>query len=245
MQISIIGFWGAYPAANSATSSYLLEEEGFKLLIDCGSGCLSRLQQRTDVQELNAVLLSHYHKDHVADIGVLQYAWLVQNSIHDTKQVLPIYGHREDKAAFKELSHQYTKGVEYDPEQTMEIGPFTINFLQTKHPVPCYAMKICNGTETIVYTADTSYFSGLAEFARGADLLITDTNFYKGMDGSKPGHMTSEEAALIARDAEVETLWLSHLPHFGNLNLLKQEAADVFKGNIELASEELTWRGRT
>ncbi|UOR13187.1 MBL fold metallo-hydrolase [Halobacillus amylolyticus] len=240
MKITVIGYWGGYPAAGSATSSYLVEKGNYTLLVDCGSGTLSRLQQFKKVTDLDAVILSHYHHDHIADLGVLQYAWLVQNSVEQTKKTLPIYGHSED-VAFSKLSHQYTDGIAYHPEETLQLGPFSISFLKTTHPVPCYGMRICDGTDTFVYTADTSYSREWIPFAKGADLLVTDTNFYKGMDGSGPGHMTSEEAATIASQANVDTLWLSHLPHFGQHTRLKQEAEDFFHGTIQLATEGLTW----
>ncbi|SEH96321.1 Ribonuclease BN, tRNA processing enzyme [Halobacillus karajensis] len=241
MKVTIIGYWGAYPAAGSASSGYLFEKDGFSLLVDCGSGVLSRLQQLKKVDELDAVILSHYHHDHIADIGPLQYAWLVQNSLNDRNESLPIYGHQEDEDKFDMLTHQYTKGVPYDPEKPLEIGPFSIEFQKTHHPVPCYGMRISDGEETAVYTADTSYFKEWSAFAKNANLLITDTNFYKGMDGKKAGHMTSTEAATIADEANVQTLWLSHLPHFGQLTKLRQEAEDVFHGTIQLAEEGMTW----
>ncbi|UOQ43490.1 MBL fold metallo-hydrolase [Halobacillus salinarum] len=244
MKLTVIGFWGAYPSAGGATSGYLVEHDGFKLLVDCGSGVLSRLQQFIGVTDIDAVILSHYHHDHIADIGVLQYSWKVQNTLNETNHVLPIYGHQEDQTAFEQLTHEYTKGVAYDPEQTLQLGPFTIDFQRTQHPVSCFGMRLTDGMDTVVYTADSSYFEEWKSFAKGADLLITDTNFYKGMDGSKPGHMTSEEVASIAREAQVETLYLSHLPHFGNLTKLKQEAEDSFKGHIVVADEGLTWRKR-
>lgn len=241
MKLTVIGCWGAYPAAGGATSGYLFEKNGFRLLVDCGSGVLSRLQQFIKVEELDAVILSHYHHDHVADIGPLQYAFLVQNTINETRKVLPIYGHEGDTDMFAKLSHQFTKGYAYTPESSLQIGPFTIDFQKTNHPVVCYGMRISDGEHTVVYTADTSYFPEWRLFADQADLLITDTNFYKGMDGSEPGHMTSEEAARIANEANVDRLWLSHLPHFGQLSKLKQEAEDVFEGTIELAEEGLSW----
>lgn len=241
MKVTVIGYWGGYPAGGSATSGYLFEKDGFTMLVDCGSGVLSRLQQFKNVMELDAVVLSHYHHDHVADIGPLQYSWLAQNNINETEEILPIYGHQEDHEKFKPLTHQYTEGIAYDPEQTLQVGPFTIEFQKTEHPVPCYGMRIMDEYDTIVYTADTSFSKKWASFAKGADLLITDTNFYKGMDGRGPGHMTSTEAASIAAEANVETLWLSHLPHFGQLARLLQEAQDEFEGTIELAQEGLTW----
>ena len=241
MKVTVIGYWGAYPAAGSATSGYLFEKDGFVMLVDCGSGVLSRLQQFKKVTDLDAIVLSHYHHDHIADIGPLQYACLVQNTLAETNVKLPIYGHEEDKQKFDSLTHQYTEGMAYDPEQTLEVGPFSIDFQKTNHPVPCYGMRISDGNDTAVYTADTSYFKEWVNFARGADLLITDTNFYKGMDGKKAGHMTSTEAGTIATEANVQTLWLSHLPHFGQLTKLRQEAEDVFHGTIQLADEGLTW----
>ncbi|SDJ43699.1 MBL fold metallo-hydrolase [Salimicrobium halophilum] len=241
MKITTIGYWGAYPAQNSATSSYLVEDQGYRLLVDCGSGALSRLQGYISLNSLDAVIISHYHHDHVADIGVLQHARLVQTKLGHVEGELPIYGHEEDENGFERLSSSYTKAHPYDPESSVSIGPFTISFLKTVHPVPCYGMKITNGDDTIVYTADTAYQKEWIDFSKGADLLITDTNFYKGMDAAQAGHMTSEEAASIAAGAEVEELWLSHLPHFGNHSRLKQEAADVFHGEVKLATEGLRW----
>ncbi|MBB6454699.1 ribonuclease BN (tRNA processing enzyme) [Salirhabdus euzebyi] len=241
MQISTIGYWGAYPEAESATSSYLVSKDGFHCLIDCGSGALSRLQRRLNPTQLDAIVLSHYHHDHVADIGPMQYAMLVQNAIHQTNKILPIYGHQEEAEKFANLSHQSTIGIAYDPAHTLILGPLTFQFLKTKHPVPCYAMRISDGEKTIVYTADTSYFEELITFCKGADLLIAECSFYEGMDGSGPGHMTSEECGKLARDAGVGELWLTHLPHFGDTMKLKVEAEQLFNGPIKLAEEDLSY----
>ncbi|OZU87946.1 hypothetical protein CIL03_14690 [Virgibacillus indicus] len=241
MKITIIGCWGGYPAAGGATSAYLLEKEGFSVLIDAGSGSLSKLQHYISIAKLDAVILSHYHHDHVADIGVLQYAKLVEYYVNGMDKVLPIYGHRKDLAGFSSLTHEYTKGIAYDPDQTLEIGPFAITFLKTKHPVACYGMRITDGESVIVYTADTSYQEAWIPFAENADLLITDSNFYAGQDASKAGHMTSIEGAAIAQRANVKTLILSHLPQYGDNTHLVKEAKQYYKGSIQLAKEGLIW----
>src|SRR5690554_2082839 len=97
MKVTVVGFWGAYPEENEATSSYLIEKDGFKLLLDCGSGALSQLPKYVEPYDLDAVILTHYHNDHIADIGVLQYYMLVQNGIRQQEKVLPIYGHTFDQ----------------------------------------------------------------------------------------------------------------------------------------------------
>lgn len=241
MKLTVIGFWGGYPAADGATSSYLLEKDDFSLLIDVGSGALSKLQKYKSVSDLDAVIISHYHHDHVADIGVLQYARLVEYYVTGYDTFLPIYGHKEDLEGFKSLSHTYTKGIEYEPNKALQIGPFTITFQKTKHPVPCYGMRITDGYSNIVYTADSSYQKEWEIFAKDANLLITDCNYYADLDGTQAGHMNSEEAGRIAENANVKQLLLSHLPQYGNQERLIVEAKQYYNGSIQLAKEGLVW----
>lgn len=241
MKITVIGYWGGFPARDGATSAYLIEKNNFSLLIDVGSGSLSKLQKYKAVSDLDAVILSHYHHDHIADIGVLQYAKLIEFYVKGFDKILPIYGHTKNKEEFESLTHQYTKGIAYQPEQILKVGPFTIQFLETVHPVPCYGMRITDGENVIVYTADTSYKKEWNDFAKDADLLVTDCNYYAGQDGKNAGHMNSEEGAKIAEAAGVKTLMLSHLPQFGNLQQLAQEAKQHFNGVIKLAEEGMVW----
>jgi ribonuclease BN (tRNA processing enzyme) len=241
MKVTIIGQWGGYPAPNGATSSYLLEKNDFTLVVDMGSGALSKLQNYKHVNDIDAVILSHYHHDHVADIGVLQYARLVQFYVTNHEAVLPIYGHLENEQAFESLTHDQTVGRSYDPNDILNIGPFTITFLRTKHPVPCFGMRITDGETVIVYTADTAYQAEWIDFSADADLLLTDCNFYEEQDGTDAGHMNSKDGAIIAHKANVGELMLSHLPQYGNNQQLVTEAKQYFHGKIQLAYEGLVW----
>lgn len=240
MKVTVVGFWGAYPEGGSATSCYLLEKDDFRCLIDCGSGAMAQLPIYTDPFNLGAVVLSHYHQDHIADIGVLQYSWLVQNAIRKTDDILPIYGHVRDARAFEGLTHTFTEGIGYDPEASLQVGPFTFTFIETAHPVACYAMRVTDGEAVIVYTADSSYHEQLIPFSQGADLLIADCSFYQGQDGSLAGHMNSEQCGKIAEAANVGKLVLSHHPHFGERTELVREAKQYFGGKIILAHQGYT-----
>ncbi|GEN45734.1 MBL fold metallo-hydrolase [Alkalibacillus haloalkaliphilus] len=244
MELKVIGYWGAYPEAESATSCYLLEQDGFKVVIDLGSGALSRLQQYVTVDEIDAVVLSHFHHDHVADLGSFQYACLVQQQLKNIQGHIPVYAANDNETDFNQLNHVATKGKGYQEGQDLHIGPFTFSFQKTKHPKTCYAMRVTNGEKTFVYTADTAFFPELAGFAKGADLLVAESSFYKGMDGAKAGHMTGEECGKLARDASVEALWLTHLPHFGEHGDLVNEAKSLYNGSVTIAYEGLTWRSK-
>lgn len=241
MKVTVVGFWGAYPAQGEATSSYLFEKDDFRLLIDCGSGALAQLPKYIDPYDLDAVILSHYHPDHVADIGVLQHLIKVQNLIRNQTRNLKIYGHNEDRIGFENLTSSDTQAVAYQPDKPLKIGPFTIEFLKTRHSVPCYAMRITDGEKIVVYTADSSYQDQFVYFSRNADILITDCNFYQGQDASTSGHMTSQDGAMIAKNAGVNTLLLSHHPHFGERTQLVTEAKNHFSGEVHLAKSGYQW----
>lgn len=243
MKWTVIGYWGGYPGEGEATSGYLLEHDGFRLLVDCGSGVLAQLQSYINIKDIDAVILSHYHHDHVADVGPLQFARLIESMTDEELPELPIYGHGFNDDEFQRLDHEhYTKGYLYQPYQKLNIGPFEISFLKTDHPVPCFAMRFEADGESIVYTADSAYLDEFIHFTEQADLFVSECNFYADQDGRPAGHMNSTDAASIARDAEVGQLLLTHLPHYGEHKSLIQEAGEVFTGSIDVATSGWSWQ---
>lgn len=236
MKLTIVGFWGGYPKANEASTGYLLEHKGFQLLIDCGSGVLSKLQNFIEPEKLDAVIISHYHADHIADIGVLQHARLIQGFLGKNMNRLPIYGHQLDDAEFAKLTYKnITEGIAYDPQKTLSVGPFTIQFLRTDHPAPCFAMRMEADGKSMVYTGDTSFKDEFISFAKDTDLLLAECNFYSGQDGKNAGHMNSTDVGKLAQSANVKQVILTHLPHYGELSNLSKEAAGLYSGPISLA----------
>ncbi|MCR6596010.1 MBL fold metallo-hydrolase [Bacillus halotolerans] len=244
MKVTVIGCYGGFPAANEATSGYLFQSGDFSLLVDCGSAVLSKLFGYVPAEKLDAVVLSHYHHDHIADIGPLQFAKQVRSFLGKGEHSLPIYGHDADIEQFQKLTYKtHTKGIAYQPDQQLTVGPFTITFLKTVHPVTCYAMRITDGSHTVVYTADSSYQDSFIPFSENADLLISECNFYADQDGTSAGHMNSLEAGRIAEEAGAGGLLLTHLPHFGVHENLRKEAKTVFNGKVNIAKSGFVWEG--
>lgn len=235
MKLTVIGSLGGFPAHGQATSSFLLTSDNFKLLIDCGSGALLALQKYISPLELDAVLLTHFHADHVADVGVLQHYWQLVPGERKVP-LLPIYASNHDSAKFLRLDWPTaTEKKAIDIENGIKIGPFKCTFFKTKHPVETYAVRIKEdgNPNELVYTADTTMVSGLSEFITGAKVLLADTNFYN--DQPKPRwHLTTKEAAQLANQSQVKELILTHLPPFGNLNKLKMEAENTILSNIKI-----------
>ena len=116
---------GRVPKPNEATSSFLIEHDGFHCLVDCGSGVLSSLQNYLPLENIDAVVISHYHADHIADLGSLQYSRLIQYYLNNPSPVLPIYGHDQEEEDFAKLSYKgRTVGNAIDEDKPTEIGRF-------------------------------------------------------------------------------------------------------------------------
>ena len=242
MKLTALGVWGGYPTRDAGTTSYLLQsEEGFNLLLDAGSRAVTELEHELSPNDLDAIILSHYHEDHIADLGALRQYRQLQTV---KPQILPIYGHQENEYEFSKLSlENVSEGIAYDVENGTSVGPFDIQFLKTVHPVICYAMRIVERAtgQVLVYTGDTGYFAELVDFSKDADILLADVYFFK--DKVKmPNHLSSVEAGEIAAQANVKKLILTHLPQVGDLQVLREEAQEA-AGNIpvDLAQPHMKW----
>ncbi|PAD77885.1 MBL fold metallo-hydrolase [Paenibacillus campinasensis] len=240
MKLTVIGHWGAFPPANGATSSYLLEEGDFSLLIDCGSGSLSSLQNYIPLQRLDALIVSHYHHDHKADIGCLQYGMLIQSQLGHRTGTFPIYGHSQDADEFSSLTFRgYTEGHAISPEYHTVIGPWEVSFCPTTHPAYCLAMRFTIGNKSLVYTADTHWTDDLVDFARNCDLLLCEASVLDDNVAQSSGHMTPEMAGQLAAQSGAASLVLTHLPQYAPGEVLVERARQVYSGSIQLASSGL------
>ena len=193
MKLTVLGCLGAYPYKNQGTTGYLLQSDGFNLLIDAGSATLIKLQEHLDPLDLDAVILSHYHHDHIADLGVLQYYWQLHHK-RNPETLLSIYGHTKDSIHFEELTMEnVSKGHPYFEAEELKIGPFLITFMETIHPVVCYAMRIVEETtgKVFVFTGDSGYLESFADFAKDADLFLADTYLFEGNEHHH-AHFTSK-----------------------------------------------------
>lgn len=211
------------------------------MLIDCGSGVLTLLQNYIDLEHLDAVVLSHYHWDHIADIGCLQYASRVLMDLGKRIKPLVIYGHAEDEY-FHRLSYlSYVQARAYETGKGLKLGDLDFTFSPNVHPDPCFSMRIEKNEKVLVYIADTEWTDKLVKIAQGADLLLCESSLYDEYIGRIPGHLTSGEAGAVAAAGGVKQLVLNHLPHFGDHRLLVEQARKKFNGPVELAESGKVW----
>jgi len=245
MKLTVIGCLGGYPYQDRGTTCFLLQAKGYNLLIDCGSCAVTKLEHFLSPLCIDSVILSHYHHDHIADLGVLQQyrqLWPKDYPNWDS-QILKIWGHTEDDFHFKSLTMPgVSVGKAYHEEDLKKIGPWEITFLRTVHPVPAFAFRFYERDlgKVLVFTGDTGYFTELADFVKDADVFLADTYLFAGSE-HHPAHLTAAEAGEVAKNSNVKKLILTHLPQHGDLQALKEQAEAAAKADVAviLAKEKM------
>lgn len=266
LYLTVLGCWAPYPAAGGACPGYLVAESGFLLLFDCGNGSMSRLQRFGNFRELTAVFISHFHPDHYADLFCLRHALAGArrngSRQHPLPLIVPLRPERDVESWSKYPEVFELKGIvpesckipflvslrELFGNKASDSRGFSaqgksplVSFLLTDHPLPNLAVRLESEGKILVYTGDTGWFRPLLEFARGADLLVCEATL-KEKDRSLgvPGHLTAREAGLLAAQAGVKRLLLTHFWPEHDLSATYQEARAVFSGDLLLAREGLT-----
>ncbi len=213
MRLTVLGCAGSFPGPDSPCSSYLVEADGFRLLVDFGTGSLSSMQRHSSLTAVDAIMLSHLHADHILD--ACSYIVVRRYAPDGPYPVLPLYGPVGTAAR---LAGAYGEGPlddVYDVHElrpgTLHIGPFRVTVDRVNHPVETYGMRIEHGGRTIAYSADTAPCEALLRLAHKADLFLCEASYPDG-EANPPGlHLTGREAGEAATKAGVARLVLTHL----------------------------------
>ena len=244
MRLTVIGCSGSFPGPDSPASSYLLEHQGFRLLIDLGNGALGPLQRHTTLAGINAICLSHLHADHCLDLCGY---WVAQTYAPDGPGPrIPVYGpagtaHRMAQAYGLDEHVGMTRAFDFGTLHpgTREIGPFRVTLAHMNHTVETFGFRIEAGGRAIAYSADTGPSAALTGLARGADLMLCEASFLAGPGLPGGVHLTAGQAAQHAAQAGAGHLVLTHLVPWNDRERSRAEAAAAFGGELSLATSGL------
>lgn len=238
MKLTILGCYGPFPPAGGACSGYLVQEEGCNVLLDCGNGVLSRLQEYIDYRKLDAVLLSHLHADHLSDLMIMRYGLeiAVKDGIRD--KPLPLYTPSDPKEEFERLPYKNAYDIiTFKEDSKIKVGPFSITIAAGVHAVPAFGFRLETDSGVLVYSGDTESNHALVELANSADLFLCEANYLEeDILNGLPNHLSAGQAAKIANKAEVVMLLLTHLYPARESSLYLAEAQQYFPA-AKLAAE--------
>ncbi len=266
--LQVLGSGGPELSDKRASTSYLIWHHGkAKLLVDIGSGSMLNLEKAdVNINDLDAVLLTHLHVDHSADLPALIKATFFTQRTTDlliygpsgnhlmpstTNFIQTLFGHN---GAYRYLS-SYLDGSESYTIKTIDIlienkqaqtiienAKYRLTAASTHHgPIPAIAWKIMVGNKTIVFSGDMNNDNHtLNKLANNADLLIAHHAVPEVATGvARDLHMPPSVSGQIAVEANVNQLVLSHHMLI-SLQQIKNSDAEIrksYKGPVHFADD--------
>ena len=242
MRLTVLGGCGAWPEAGQACSGFLVEHDGFRLLIDLGYATVPRLLEWVAPEQVDAVFISHGHPDHCADLNPLLRARALRD---DPAPPLPVYAPPGaldavlalDRPAM--LADAYTLH-EFTPGASLDIGPFAAATRLLPHFLPNAGLRLTGDGTVITYTGDSGPSPDIAPLARGADLLVAEASFVDQVPADNQRYLSSARyCGQQAAQAGAGHLMLTHLMPGTDHHAAWAAARAGYDGEISIATPGL------
>ena len=259
MRITVLGKSPAWQDAGGACSGYLVEEHGACLLLDCGNGVFSKLRNFCDYVDVDAVVISHLHADHILDLvpfaSALTFAprqqpvpvdrWPGTDNPARPHLYVPAGGRDALRrvaavAGCARSTSRTPSTCTSTPPRTSSrsarCGCASIAF-RTSCPRCAVDVSSANGGGRFTYGADSAPNEELVRFADGTDLLMIEATLPRPEREGPRGHLTPSEAGEHGSRARVRRLVLTHISDELDADWAQREAEKAFGGPVDVAVE--------
>ena len=244
MEITILGSGTCVPSLKRGSPGLILRIGERILLFDSGTGTLERMLKRgITYLDLDLVLYTHTHPDHIADLVPLVFA--CKYGENPRSRDLPIIGGRGFKAYFQAIQGVYGRWLQPDLFQIpirevyddiLDYDLFKVIARPMTHLPESVAYRVeSNKGKSVVFSGDTDYCSDLVELARDADVLVIESALPDEMKAK--GHLTPSLAGRIGREANCKKLVLTHLyPVCDTVDIVEQ-CKKEYRGELLIAED--------
>ena len=269
LEVVLLGTGSPIPDPNRAGPATLVRAGGTNLLVDCGRGTLLRAAAAgTGAAQLDAVLLTHLHSDHITDLGdVITTHWIMTFA----PQALPVFGPARTREVVDGVLASLGPDVEYrlthhddlsagpdiavteiGTDESIQLGAAHVVTAFTEHrpASPSVAYRVEHAGHAVVLAGDTLPCEGLDRLCTDADVLV-HTVIRDDLIRSIPVprlhdvcdyHSTVAQAAQTAARGNVGRLVLTHcVPPLqrDQADEWQSLAAEHFSGVIDVADDLL------
>jgi ribonuclease BN (tRNA processing enzyme) len=244
MKVTVLGCSGSVPGPDSPASGYLIEADGYRLLLDLGHGAFGALQRYAQPADIDAIVISHLHADHFIDLTAYVVALRYGGNGHRLRgpdkriPVIGVPGTRDRlEAAYDPLTRKLGlhELFAFATPTPGELGPFRMSYALMNHPTPTNGVRIEWHDRSLVYSADTGECPELVTLAQGADVLLCEASVAPDEELIPDLHMTGRMAGEHADRAGVDRLIVTHVPPWNSPQAAADEAAAAFHGMVEIA----------
>lgn len=242
MKVTILGCSGGFPAPGGATTGYLVRFAGKNILVDCGSGVLSNLFRYIPVNQIDAIIFTHLHADHMSDIFVLKYALQMNKQNGMDIRPIPVFAPTTPEGTFQQLQNDANLVAGHVNASTvLPLFGATATFYRTTHPVECYGVRIEHEGKIFSFTGDAVYGPELLPLLNDADLAILDSGALEKARKPIMLHLTPTECFRLYRESRMKKVVLSHLIPYYSISEIQEEADSCGTWPYEIASIDRTF----
>jgi ribonuclease Z len=216
------------PPRTRAQSCTAVFVNGQFLLFDAGDGAVPSMENlNLPLPDLTAVFLTHYHSDHIADVGeAISRSWILGR-----RTVLPVYGGEAVERVVDGFNSIYALDYNYrtahhgetlfppdttgaDARLILDPGPIgsivyeengvTVTAYTVDHSpiLPALGYRIDYAGKSIAISGDTIDTEGLRNMSQGADVLVSEVMNKSFVEDAECalGRLGDEDNAAILRD---------------------------------------------
>lgn len=221
-EVVFVGTSDAFGAGGRRQSAILLRAPGGTVLLDCGATTNSGLATLgAERDEIDAILISHFHGDHFGGIPLLLLAALYED---ERTKPLWIAGPPGVESRVRNLAASMGHPIkdrawrfplhfeELPVGRNAEVGPVRVNAFEAYH-VPDtnpHGLRVEAGGLTIAYSGDTGWFQELPRRVAGADLFICECTYHTH-NQDFVYHLSYDELSERHKEFDCGRIILTHL----------------------------------
>ena len=260
--------------AGRSNPSTLILINDIPYVVDCGYGTSKQLLNTgVALNRLRYIFVTHHHSDHNLELGALCYnAWITG---------LPVRVDAYGPPGLVKMTDDFFNYLKFDidtrivdegrsdPRQLVTAHEFDkpgvvltnddvkVSACLVRHPPikQAYAYRFDAKDRSVVISGDTAYAPELADFAKGADVLVHEVMYLPGIEALlqrlpnakrlrehlMAAHTLPEDVGKIAAQAGVKTLVLSHFVPGDDASITDDQWAEGvrkhFKGRIVVGKD--------
>jgi ribonuclease BN (tRNA processing enzyme) len=233
-----MGSSGTFPVPGRPASGYLIEQSETRVWCDAGPGTFVTLP--VDSYLVDAIVISHQHPDHCADLFAAFHAWTY---CPEPRKGVPLYA---PQSVWDRVSGFLDGGqgsvlketFEFMPVwsgDSIEIGEIGVTFVEMDHSVPTVGSRWEAENRTLFFTGDTGPAGDWRSTAHNVDVLLSEAAYQARSESDYPHHLTATEAGQIAREVGADRLVLTHIPPYLDVSRSIHDAEVAFDRPVSVA----------
>src|SRR3954454_9160048 len=263
MRVTVLGKSPSWQDVDGACSGYLLAEGDTHVVLDMGNGVFGKLRRFRDYTEIDAVVLSHLHADHILD--VVPYAYALTYAPRQQPVPVHVWPGTDEPARPRLIAPPGARDVfrriagAWGPEELIDnafdlceygqgdeatVGPLTFAFHEVPHFTRTHAVAVYSADHDrrFTFSADSAPSEALVEFARDTDLLFVEATLPRPEREGPRGHLTPREAGDHAKLAGARRVVLTHISDALDAEWARVQAERAIRGPVEVAREGLVFK---